>query len=372
MSVTVKAPKYALIYEQLKARIRTGQLGLGDQLPPEQSLAEEFGVSRLTVRQAIGMLAAERVVESIQGKGSFVAAPEGHPRTAMKTIHWVTASFHDKPGQAEDDALLAQMVMALSRQMTRQGGSLSISMLNRGETFADFIAARGIPESFRHGVVISNVVFTREDAALLERERVPYVLLPAFDLDFEAPVVGTDDESGILQCMEFLIKYGHRKIALFTCQPDYHPFPFVLSAYRRALENVGVAFDPLLVVSTTPWDEQEGAGSMRKLREREAPFTAVLTFGDQATIGAARFLQEEGVRVPEDLSLAVYDRYAWMDSVFPYKFAGVAQNVLRQSEAIMALLTEQRETGQPVRRRVMIPPVLYPGSSAQYLFAKGV
>src|SRR6266498_1779961 len=57
-------------------RIETGQWMPGHQLPSEPELADEFGVSRTTVRQAMQLLEFEGLVQKVQGKGTFVGRPK--------------------------------------------------------------------------------------------------------------------------------------------------------------------------------------------------------------------------------------------------------------------------------------------------------
>src|SRR6476620_1980344 len=64
---------YELV-EELKRRILSGEIAPGDKLPAENSLVEEFGVSRTVVREAISRLQAAGLVETYQGRGSFVLA----------------------------------------------------------------------------------------------------------------------------------------------------------------------------------------------------------------------------------------------------------------------------------------------------------
>jgi GntR family transcriptional regulator, transcriptional repressor for pyruvate dehydrogenase complex len=58
----------------LKARILDGSLPAGSKLPSENELIEEYGVSRTVVREAVTRLRAEGLVETFQGRGSFVLA----------------------------------------------------------------------------------------------------------------------------------------------------------------------------------------------------------------------------------------------------------------------------------------------------------
>jgi DNA-binding FadR family transcriptional regulator len=56
----------------LKSRILDGSLASGSKLPSEAELIEEYGVSRTVVREAVTRLRAEGLVETFQGRGSFV------------------------------------------------------------------------------------------------------------------------------------------------------------------------------------------------------------------------------------------------------------------------------------------------------------
>jgi GntR family transcriptional repressor for pyruvate dehydrogenase complex len=60
------------IVEELKQRILSGAIAPGEKLPGENSLVEEFGVSRTVVREAVSRLQAAGLVETFQGRGSFV------------------------------------------------------------------------------------------------------------------------------------------------------------------------------------------------------------------------------------------------------------------------------------------------------------
>jgi len=65
-------PMYRQIADALREKISAGELKPGDALPTESILKETYGVSRVTVRQALKRLTDEQIVESIQGSGSYV------------------------------------------------------------------------------------------------------------------------------------------------------------------------------------------------------------------------------------------------------------------------------------------------------------
>lgn len=76
----VSMPLYGQVLGVLRQRIVDGVYGPGDQIEPEDRLAAEFGVSRATVRQAIGELVRQGLVDRRQGRGTFVLpAGDQHP-----------------------------------------------------------------------------------------------------------------------------------------------------------------------------------------------------------------------------------------------------------------------------------------------------
>lgn len=69
-----RIPMYRMIEDDLLGQIERGDLPQSSQLPSETALAEQYGVSRMTVRQALDRLESARLVVRQQGSGSFVAS----------------------------------------------------------------------------------------------------------------------------------------------------------------------------------------------------------------------------------------------------------------------------------------------------------
>jgi GntR family transcriptional regulator len=77
------------LFEQIKTSLRdailSGELQPGQKLPSENELQKRFSVSRITIRQALASLQAEALVETFNGKGSYVTRPANTPRLGMIT-----------------------------------------------------------------------------------------------------------------------------------------------------------------------------------------------------------------------------------------------------------------------------------------------
>ncbi|MGW3584659.1 GntR family transcriptional regulator [Streptomyces rubiginosohelvolus] len=71
---TGREPKYQRIAKALKAEIQSGALEPGERLPGENDLMSQYGVARMTARQALGVLQSEGLTEARKGVGVFVRA----------------------------------------------------------------------------------------------------------------------------------------------------------------------------------------------------------------------------------------------------------------------------------------------------------
>ena len=73
ISTSSGRPIYEQITDQIKSAIVTGQLAEGEQLPSIRALANSLRVSAITTKRAYADLEATGLIETVQGKGSFVA-----------------------------------------------------------------------------------------------------------------------------------------------------------------------------------------------------------------------------------------------------------------------------------------------------------
>ena len=69
-------PIYEQITDQVKSQIMSGQLKAGDALPSMRALAQSLRISLITTKRAYNDLEAEGFIETVAGKGSFVAAQD--------------------------------------------------------------------------------------------------------------------------------------------------------------------------------------------------------------------------------------------------------------------------------------------------------
>lgn len=75
-TILPRARRSSIVAEELRRLIICGQLKVGDQLPTETKLCDQFGVSRTTLREAIQTLRTNGLLDVTPGRGSFVRTPD--------------------------------------------------------------------------------------------------------------------------------------------------------------------------------------------------------------------------------------------------------------------------------------------------------
>jgi len=163
------------VYLVLRDRILSGAVGFGTKLPNENELANYHGVSRVTVRRALGELARERLIERRRSAGTRVTyRPSPAPITA--DISGVLANLADM-GRRTAVKLLSFDYVPAEGMVAQMLGVASDELLQRSVRIR---SVDGLPFSYLTTHVPENVsvTFTRQELAsrplleLLERAGV--------------------------------------------------------------------------------------------------------------------------------------------------------------------------------------------------------
>jgi len=83
-----RVPRYLQVASALRRRIRDAHWAVGDKIATLEELEREFGVARVTVRQAIDLLHSEGLVKSFQGRGTFVTKAPENDRWLQLATDW--------------------------------------------------------------------------------------------------------------------------------------------------------------------------------------------------------------------------------------------------------------------------------------------
>ena len=190
----LKRDSQIALYRQLKdwvvGEIARGTWATGSLLPSERALGTELGVSRITVRQALRELVQEGVLESVPGKGFFVAARPSH---ALHGILSLTALAAERGLTVSNRILSARRVPAsleLARRLGADVGTalLHIARLRLLDGVAVTIQRLWLPEALCPGLL-------DED---LEIASIPSLLSGTFGIELEG--AEADDRRSASRC----------------------------------------------------------------------------------------------------------------------------------------------------------------------------
>ena len=123
----------------LAERITGGEFAAGDQLPTEHELAAELGVSRATIRTAVGALGRRGLIVSHQGRGSFVTAAASarlHTLTEARDLGEVLVGNGARVSVQFDDASIGPANDEITAALGLGGGDLVL------HTTKTFLAAK--------------------------------------------------------------------------------------------------------------------------------------------------------------------------------------------------------------------------------------
>lgn len=274
------------------------------RLPTEVELAEQFGVSRETVRRAAEVLQREGLLRKYRRRGTVVQAAPPGPMVATpkasRLLAYVQAEYRDREGRVE--GVTTGITGAMFEGAAAEAARADYEFVFRTTTAGDLRAVvERLVERYRiAGIVAASFAEEKAFRKLGARE-LPVVLL---DHDLAVPKVSSireDSAAGSRAAVEHLAALGHRRIALAHWhQTDLNPWR--LRGYREALRaaRLGVRRRYELTTEITP----AGAASIVKQLAAEEPRpTAVVCFNNTLARFVCEAAQAQGWSVPGDLSV---------------------------------------------------------------------
>lgn len=103
-----RRPLGVQVYSAIRALIADGTYESGARLPSESVLAESFGVSRVTVREALRLLQQDLLIQSVHGRGHYVLESSRFVETPITELESVTELMNGR-GYAVETTILAMI-----------------------------------------------------------------------------------------------------------------------------------------------------------------------------------------------------------------------------------------------------------------------
>jgi DNA-binding LacI/PurR family transcriptional regulator len=158
------------------------------------------------------------------------------------------------------------------------------------------------------GVILCETPFSAEGIALLEQHDYHWVILGYYHKGGEGVyAVHADDRGGARQAIMHLLSLGHQRIGIISGpEQSIQAVDERLIGCRVALEEHHLELDPTFVTHGD-FTMESGARAAAQLMTCEPAPTAIFALNDRMAIGAMQYVQAQGLRVPQDVSIVGFD-----------------------------------------------------------------
>jgi GntR family transcriptional regulator, arabinose operon transcriptional repressor len=363
----VRQPKYQQVREYLHREISSGRLAPGAALPTETELCEKLGMSRNTVRQAVGDLENEGLVKRVQGRGTFVTteqqkqshqqldmfafvAPQLRSGPYPSLIHGfekTCAGFQHETLVGNSDNDIGRQADMFMRLIDQSVGGVAL-----------------VPSTINSTPV--------HQIRLMQKHHIPVVFCHRTVEGVAAPSVIYSGREVGLKAGGALGERGHRRIAFLFC----HRYSMVEDygmGLRDALATAGV--DPARVVmmdyrskmkTSVPDSDAEKAIQQALTEMLAAPDRPTAIFCGNAPDAEVAYLHvlALGLKIPEDLSL-LFVGSTWREHGLAKRISCIGIDEYEIGTKAARLLNEMRTGDRPMDddEQFVFPATLLPGET---------
>jgi DNA-binding LacI/PurR family transcriptional regulator len=310
---------YRQLANQLRQSIYDGLVPEGAQLPTEFELAANCGVSRGTVRQALGLLAEEGLIERVAGRGTFVRQCE---RPASRTVIYERAIGLIIP--SANDQLSLSILIGAEGAAKRRGYQVMFNHSSESPEQEKEDLDRLLASRVAGAIVfpVSDVEYS-ETIWRLHESKFPLVLVDRYFPSLDCDYVVVDNLGGGYKATEHLISMGHTQIAFLHTGAGYNTTAVRdrYRGYRRALADYDLPFQETWASSLKRVDPVSGPEEVSAIcasyLQRPDRLGAVFAANDSTAIGLISAATSLHLRVPDDLAVVGFDNMRMAAQVHP-------------------------------------------------------
>lgn len=286
------------------------------------ALAKHLGISRWTISRVLNGHSGvkEETVRKVQ---EAIRNLDFQPSALARGLRGGQTATVGVCFQDLDSPVMAMRAASLQQRLREEGYHTVIELSGASAELERGAIRRFIGHRV-DGIVLIFSRLTADDPAirLLEREKTP-----CFWVDPEHPIPGDkvllDRSRSMKLVLEHLTGLGHRRFALLGIDPRNRFGMLRIPGLQQYAPEFGLDFERDFSLVFHPGETKhtfeygyELAGELIE-RSAENLQTAIIALNDRIAIGAINRLREDGIRVPEDISVVGYDNIAVAEHFFP-------------------------------------------------------
>jgi len=360
-------PVHAQVREAIIERLV--DMPLGARLATEVEMAEEFKVSRGSVRLALRGLEEEGFLIRHRSRGTFLSRPIDpdqvsacDPDTSVTNasvgllISETRINFHSMimSGFGKAASLAGYSMFLYDSKLDHDNERKMLKDLRGRQDLAGLAVLPYDTDSFD------------PDYSMLIRDitdsGIKVVLVDQYIADMELPVVAMNKVRIGYMATEHLIMLGHERIC-YICSASYDTAGRdCLVGYKRALKDYDIEFDADLIIDIPPMycAVPTRDAIIEKLTANPRAFTAVATPWFSGTYGIMGALQALKLRAPDDIAVVGGDMYENPDMCY---VTHTLQDPLKMGEEAFKLLVREDDGDEPMKLHQLLKPSLVIGET---------
>lgn len=311
------ATKYETVKNQIRKLISSGQYQPGDQLPTESNLMQQFGVSRYTIRRAMGELENEHYIYRIQGGGMFVD-------------EWQTQQQDSNPAQQKvvgvvtthlADYIFPSIISGIDRALSSQGYSILLGNTHN-EHSQERVSLQRMLDSHVAGLILEPTLSALANPNRDLYERIEKLKLPAMFINVQydnssLPYISLADQEAEEKLINYLFENGHQQILGVFKVDDLqgtHRLRGYMDAYASHPDKT--IYSDVIMYQSSDDVAKIFNKIANHLKSPERP-TAIACYNDELAIQVMDVVRSLGLKIPEDISVVGFDDYQLSQYVMP-------------------------------------------------------
>ncbi len=326
-----------------------------------KDIAKRCGVSTATVSKALN---GQKDISEKTRKIIKAAAVEMgyYPNAAARALktnrsYNIGVLFKDEAGSNLTHEYFSGILNGFKVQAESMGYDITfINNNNNGMTYLEHCRYRNF-----EGVVIVCADFDEPQVWELMCSDIPVVTIDF--VHYNCTAVSSNNVMGIEALVHYAYQMGHRKIAYIHGQAFSSVTKERVTSFYRAMEQLGVTVREEYIRQSDYLNAQMAAEVTKELLALKERPTCILYCDDTALIGGKNVILEQGLRVPDDISIAGYDGTKVSQLVHP-KVTTIRQNTEEiGKEAAIRLVNRVENPRTTLVERVVINATLLAGQS---------
>lgn len=176
---------------------------------------------------------------------------------------------------------------------------------------------------------------------------IPLVIMDRQLPELNCSSVITDNYNGALEAVEYLIELGHKNIACIQGLINSTVNRERVKGYQDALKRQNIPFDSSLILGDS-FGKQNGYLGAKLLLNKSNKPTAIFCLSNLISMGAMEAIIEEGLKIPEDISLLSFDDHPYSEFLST-PMTTIAQQNENMGKIAVKILFDQINATNPIK-----------------------